>query len=249
MNRIVVLPDVHCPNNNAPAMKSILKFIKVYKPNCFVQLGDFCDWDALSTYEAQRESDLTNLQTEIEQSNFLLDDIEKALPKGCAKYMIGGNHEARYAKFSVSNRHDTRIRQLWNFRTWQQEYNLGKRGFKSCEYGEYFEIGKIIFTHGWYTGQGCAKKHLGLFHKNMIFGHTHMFDIATGLGLDGHPTMAASIGTLSNFDLAYLRGKPPINWINMFMYIDMREDGTFSPHFVPIIDGKFVELGREFSPT
>ena len=70
--------------------------------------------------------------------------------------------------------------------------------------------------------------------------------MATAVGINGEPVMAASIGTLSKHNLSYLVGKPPVNWLTMFMYIDMYDDGTFSPHFVPIVNGRFFELGREF---
>lgn len=82
--------------------------------------------------------------------------------------------------------------------------------------------------------------------KALFCGNTHQFQVATAVGINGEPVMAASIGTLSKKDLSYLVGKPPVNWLNMFMYIDMYDDGTFSPHFVPIVNGKFYELGRVF---
>ena len=229
-------------------MRACLKFLKHYKPTNFVQIGDFCDWDSISTHPVRSEADLTSINWEIEQSNHLLDEIEKALPKGCKKYMVGGNHEARYPRFKV-NESETKTRQLHKFTTWQEEYDLSSRGWQSCEYGEHIEIGKILFTHGWYSSGNHAKKHLELFHKNMLYGHTHQFQVALASGLDGAPVMAASIGTLSRFDLSYLVGKPPVHWTHMFCYVDMFEDGTFSPHFVPIVNGTFYELGKRFDPT
>lgn len=159
---------------------------------------------------------------------------------------MGGNHEARYERFKINRGFEMAIRRLKDFGSWYEEYNLIKRGWKFCEYGEFFEIGKIVFTHGWFTGGLHAKKHLGLWHKNLIYGHTHEFQVATGTGIDGLPILSASIGTLSKMNLSYLVGKPPVNWINMFAYIDMRDDGTFTPHFVPIVNGRFFENGGEF---
>jgi len=248
IKRIVVFPDCHAPNQDRLSVWSCLQFIKHYKPTHFIQLGDLCDWDSLSVHEARRESDLTDINLEIREANNLLDEIEAVLPKKCEKTLVGGNHEARYARFSVSNRHDTRVRQLHDFTTWENEYGLSKRGWRWCQYGEYYELGKIIFTHGWFSSGNHAQRHLGLYHKNIIYGHTHQFQVATSVGLDGHPVMAASIGTLSKMALSYLVGKPPVNWIHMFAYIDMHDNGTFSPHFVPIVNGRFFELGKVFEP-
>lgn len=229
-------------------MASALRFIKFYKPTHLVQLGDFCDWDSVSSYEVRRERDITSIDHEVREANNLLDDIDKAAPKDCEKYMLGGNHEARYEKFKVQYGFDLSHRRLKDFSSWHREYNLASRGWGHCEYGETYEIGKLVFTHGWFTGGTHAKKHLGLWHRNVMYGHTHEFQVATGTGLDGKPILAASIGTLSKMNLSYLVGKPPVNWIHMFAYIDMRDDGTFTPNFVPIVDGKFIALGKEFDP-
>ena len=161
--------------------------------------------------------------------------------------MLGGNHEARVPKYLAKYGMDIQHQRLANkIKSWHEAYGLERRGWTFCEYGEVFTFGKILFFHGWYTGGSHAKKHLTLYHKNSIYGHTHEFQVATENGFDGHPVMAASIGTLSNFNLSYLVGKPPVNWINMFMTIDVMEDGTFTPNFVPIISGRFVKGGRVY---
>lgn len=246
MKRIVVWPDVHVPNHNVPAVNAALEFNRFYQPTHFIQLGDFCDWDSVSTYDSRREQDIVTIQHEIKESNNLLDAIEQSLPEGCEKFMVGGNHEARYEKFKVNKGFEVSIRRLKDFGNWHEEYELDRRGWGHCEYGEHHEIGKIIFTHGWYASGNHASRHLALFHKNIVYGHTHQFQVATAVGLDGNPVMAASIGTLSNSNLSYLVGKPPVNWLNMICYIDMKDDGTFSIHFVPIVNGAFFELGRQF---
>lgn len=139
------------------------------------------------------------------------------------------------------------MRRMRRLKTWYDEYNLPDRHWSWCEYGQWREYGKVIYTHGWITGGNHAQKHLQLFHKNIIYGHTHQFQVATGIGLDGRPVEAASIGTLSRMDLSYLVGKPPVNWVHMFAYIDTMPSGQFTPHYVHIIDGQFVELGQSFS--
>jgi hypothetical protein len=247
VRRIVVLPDIHTPNEDYNSLTAVLKFIKYYKPTDLVQLGDLCDWDSVSSYDIRRERDVITIQEEVDASNYLLDRIEKVLPKGCKKHLTGGNHEARYERARVNSGHDVRIRQLKEFGTWYREYNLDKRGWEYVEYGEWITIGKMIFTHGWSCGPTAAQKHLNLFHKNIMFGHTHTFGVAIGSGLDGHPVLSATIGTLSRFDLSYLVGKPPVQWIHMFAYLDMMDDGTFTPHFVPIVNGRFFAEGREFN--
>lgn len=245
MKRIVILPDLHAPDVDWVSLNPVLHFIKYYKPTSFYQLGDVCNFDSLSSYEPRNVEGIKNtIDIETLSTKELISKIDNVLPKNCEKFICGGNHEARYNKFVVNHGYKTEIAMLHKFSTWQEE--LGLSDWNTCEYGEWFKLGHIIITHGWYAGGNHAKKHLGLFHKCIFYGHTHEFQVATSTGLDGLPIMSASIGTLSKFNLHYLVGKPPVNWTSMFAYIDMRDDGTFTPHFTTIVNGRFIELGKEF---
>jgi hypothetical protein len=247
--RIIVLPDIHTPNHSQPAISAIFQFIKYYKPTQLVQLGDFCDWDSLSSYDVTREKDITPLTDEISAACQLLDKIDAVLPKGCKKLMTGGNHEARYEKFRINKGATPEYRRLRKLTSWAEEYELPNRGWDWCEYGEWRSIGKIIFTHGWYTGNSAAKKMAEQFPgKNVLFGHTHQHLLYGWMDQNCLPIESESIGTLSNFNLSYLNGKRPTNWVHSFMYIDMLESGKFSKHFVNIIDNQFIEHGKTFRP-
>jgi len=242
------LPDIHTPNHNQPAIKAVLQFIKFYKPDTLIQLGDFCDWDSLSSYDVSNENEIVTIEKEVNEANFLLDDIDRVLSKNCKKIMIGGNHENRYPKFKLNQGSKVEDKRLKEFSTWELEYNLYGRGWDAFKYGSHVQIGKIVFTHGFFTGPNAAKKMGECFPgRNVIFGHTHQHLVSNCLDERDSPISSESIGTLSKFDLSYLNGKPPINWINMFEYIDMSDNGNFSKHPVYIINGKFIEMGREFS--
>ena len=193
------------------------------------------------------ESEVKTIEREIDSANQLLDTIDKSLPKKCKKIMLGGNHEARYAKFMANNGFILSVRRMKQFTSWQNEYNLMSRGWEAKEYGEHIQIGKIIFTHGWYTSNNACQQMARCFPgRNIIFGHTHRHDISGCMDEHDLPIESETIGTLSNFNLAYLKGKPPVNWVNGFMYVDMKDDGTFSKHFVHVIEGNFIEYGKEF---
>lgn len=190
---------------------------------------------------------MQTIEKEIRESNILLDDIDKACGNKCKKIMLGGNHEARYAHFMANNGFTLSIRRMKQFTSWQNEYNLMGRGWISKDYGEYIQIGKIVFTHGFFTGPNAAKRMSECYPgRNLMFGHTHNHLVYNCLDERDQPISSESIGTLSRFDLSYLKGKPPITWINMFEYVDMNDDGTFSKHPVYIINGQFIEFGKTF---
>lgn len=249
LHKTVVWPDVHTPNHDKPSVKAALDFLRYYKPDRFIQLGDFCDWDSFTQYDPRRKEDIVNVETELDASNTLLDEIEAVLPKSCEKVLIGGNHEARVTKYMAKYGMDVQHQRVCkNFGgSWYNGYKLPKRGWSWEEYGKYRIYGKIAYYHGEYTGRTAAQRTLHDFGMNVIFGHTHMHLIAYGRDniLNDLPVFGTSIGTLSRFDLSYVN-IPKGDWVRGFMYIDTRSSGRFTPHYTHIIDGKFIEHGREF---
>lgn len=170
-----------------------------------MQLGDFCDWDSVTTFDSRRERDIANIEHEVRESNCLLDEIDKAVGKKCIKFMVGGNHEARYERFKVSHGFQISIKRLKDFSNWYAEYNLTSRGWKWCEYGEVHEIGKILFTHGWFTGGSHARRHLQLFHKNIIYGHCFSSDTEimtrSGWKLFSDTSIGEEVATINHITL------------------------------------------------
>ena len=201
----------------------------------------------MSSYDVRSEGDVTTIEHEIKEANNLLDEIDATVPKRCEKIMLGGNHEARYAKFIANNGFTLSVRRMKSFSTWQDEYNLSGRNWKAHDYGEHVCVGKCIFTHGWFASANAAQKMAQCFPgRNVIFGHTHRHLIYGCMDENGLPIEAESIGTLSKFDLSYLNGKPPIDWIHSFLYMEVKDNGQFTKHYTRIIDGSFIEYGREF---
>jgi len=252
-HKTLVIPDAHIPNHHAPSVRAVLKFAKYWKPDVFISLGDFCDWDSLSRFDLHHPKHYITMKREVEAANEMLDTIDRILPKTCKKYMVGGNHEDRYhqakARHMFTPDKIARAAVEWK-ESWAQEYRLDKRhGWKWCEYGEQFKLGKLVYTHGWSVGKSnAAAKEASCFPgKNVLFGHTHRHQVSGCMDHKMNPIESETIGTLSRFDLAYLRNKPPIDWVHGFMYIYTRPDGDFTKAFVNIVKGRFIVNGRDFS--
>lgn len=245
--RIVVLPDIHAPNHNVKSLRAVIQFIEHYNPTTLIQLGDLCDWDSVTTFDPRKETDIVCIEDEVESACRVLRKIESSLSPSCRKVLIGGNHEERLTKWKVKFGHEIEMRRLKKVKDWWEYYRLKEHGWEWVQYGEVYKIGKLLFTHGFGNGgKNSAELHLKRFHKNIFFGHTHRFLTATWMTFDENPIMAASIGTLSNFNLSYLKGEPPNDWINMFATIEFMKNGKFTPHFIPIIDGKFIKDGMAY---
>ena len=247
IRRVVVLPDIHAPKEDKKAMRAVLKFIRDYQPHELIQLGDLCDFDSISRFDTAREKDLVALKDEVEAANVMLDSIEAVLPRGCKKVILEGNHDHRPEMYRL-NRWDKNVMNVLgmsNLPNWDVLYNLKKRNWETREYGELYKLGKAMFSHGWFTNSYHASKTVHRWFKTIIYGHTHTYQVHSINGLDGKPVMGMSIGTLSRFDLSYLRGLPP-DWVTMFMYMDYWRDGTFTPHAIPIINGAFTAEGKRY---
>ena len=243
--RVVVLPDIHTPNHNVPAVGAVLKFIKDYEPTTLIQLGDLCDWDSVTSFDPNRESDIKSIKEEQEASCRLLRRIEAVLPKDFKKVLIGGNHEDRVTRWKVKYGSEIQMRRRGPVSDWWEMYKLKEHGWEWLDYGGVYKMGKLLFTHGFGKGgKNMADLLLKRFHKNVIAGHSHRFLTSTWVSFDDHAIMATSIGTLSNFNLSYLRGEPPSDWIHMFATVEFVECGRFTICPVPIVGGKFVRKGK-----
>lgn len=250
LQKTLVLPDIHVPNHCKKSLQAILKLIHYWRPDHFIQLGDACDFDSLSRYDLHNSGDFIHFEDEVRAINEVLDVLDKALGPSCKKYLIGGNHEDRYMAAKARSDHssgDKTHKAIKKFTHWAEEYNLDSRGWKWCNYGEWIQIGKIIYTHGWASGSSsCLDISRRFPGKNVLFGHTHQHLVYGCMDTNQKPIEIESIGTLSRFDLSYLRGKPPYNWTRGFSAIYSGWDGQFTKQFIHVIDGRFYFEGKEF---
>lgn len=250
IERTVILPDIHSPQHHEPSIRAIIEYIRYFRPHRLVQLGDMCDFNSLSSFDLHSPSEFCYLEDELGATNDLLDRLDKACPKACEKVLIGGNHEDRYKQYLAKHLMfgEKVTRSLKKFEdTWAHEYNLPKRKWKWTEYGGHYKFGKLICTHGWYSGPNACASMAKLFPgRNLVFGHTHTHKIYGCMDENKNPIEVETIGTLSRFDLAYLRGKPPFDWVHGFMTVHMRADGMFTKRFINLISGKFLDNEREF---
>lgn len=246
MEKWIVFPDTHAPLQDEPSVEAALDFVKDYKPDGFIHLGDLCDLNSLSRYAKNRPGELVSFWDEIDAANDLLDRIDRVLPKKCKRVLLEGNHDARPTRFRL-NRWNSEVQSILGVERmgdFHELYNLKSRGWDWRNYGQCYKVGKALFTHGWFYGSYHAAKTLKRWFKTIFYGHTHTHQTHTLLGMDGLPVSATSLGTLSRFDLGYLNGVPPADWVHMIMHAEFFNDGCFTPHPITIIKGRFTANGK-----
>ena len=248
VDRAIVTPDKHFPLHDDAAIDVVCQAIELIRPNIYIDLGDTGEWELFSShYWRDREKPplevlIPMLNEEVSVVNKWMDVIDKSLDKAKCKerHFIQGNHEVWLDKFVVKHPY------LPEYET-SKALKLKDRGYKYWEYisRKKLKIGKLNFTHGDYVPIHHAKKHLGAYKENIIYGHTHDLQRFTDTGLGGTQS-AWSMGCLKDMSSdknKWLRGNLH-NWNHAFAVVDWFSNGDFKVEVVEIINGRTSLWGK-----
>ena len=242
----IILNDIHIPKQNKKALNCVFKVIQKVKPDGITLNGDIGDWGTFSRHDitkfpkknwtdSQFYDDSLKSYTEL---NEFLDRIDKT-HKFKKKNWLHGNHEVWVDSF-IQESPQTR-RQLFDI---AQRLDLVKRGYKITKYNDFINLGKLKVTHGIYTGQHHAKKHVDMMGSSILYGHVHDLQTYSKTTPDKISHMAWSNGCLCDLNPCYLRGRPQ-NWNHGFALVYVWPNRDFQVDIVRIQKGKCLIWGEE----
>jgi predicted phosphodiesterase len=189
----LILPDVHVPYHDKRAIKLILKVAQQIKPKICIQLGDLMDMKSVTGHRLKPKERALQLHDEFVATNDFLDELDGALPEGCRKHYIFGNHEYRLARYIADN-----APALDGLFTIEEELKLKERGWRVTQYGDYLKLDHITFTHDMGKAGENAHRHARKkVHGNAAIGHTHRAGIEYEGSLKG-PHFGAHFGWLAS---------------------------------------------------
>ena len=241
IKRAIVTPDKHFPYEDKPAIKALIKAIKLVRPSIYVDLGDVGEWESVSQWRWKRkkrpplEYMIPDIEKEIKAVNAGMDQIDHALDgiKCDERHFTEGNHDNWLNRFVEGYPY------LGQYRL-KTAIKLDERGYTYHPFGKFLKIGKLFFYHGHqYGGQYHTANHLRKLGCNVMYGHWHDLQHMTATHMDG-PKAAWSIGCLKDMSTeanAWLDNRR-INWAHAFAIIDFYGEGDFTVDVVQIIDGK-----------
>lgn len=252
---VIVVPDTQAPKWDYEAVRTLIHFMGVSKPDEIVHVGDALDFegparwtkDTRAEYEGNVEEEATDFARKF------LGPVHAVLPS-IDKSVIEGNHDLRprqylekYAPALLSKSKHYHFENLCNFK---------KHGWKKAP--DFYEVrpGTVI-THGHLgriglrqvagmTALGAAQR----WNKSVVMGHTHRaaaIPATTGVGA-AKTIWGVEVGHLMDEDQAeYLKGTPG-NWQKAFAILHFDEEDNLNPEIVYYNGTSFQYNGVTYSP-
>lgn len=240
----IILPDVHLTDSLPKDYLPVRKFIKDFKPNKIILLGDFMDVASLSAWDMDKKRLMEGrrFKKELDIANKELDFLcSNSKDKDNPIIYIEGNHEDRVNRYLDIHPEMEGMMEL------KEQLGIKKRKITWSDMNKMFKIGDMYFTHGMYTNQYSAAKHLQKLGCNICYGHQHGTQTYLQNMAMQKPYMAYALGTLGDKAPDYMKGKP-CNWINQFaiFYWDTKT-GHFNLYPINVISKKFIWNGKQYS--
>lgn len=244
----LVLSDVHRPFHSKKLWDKVLKLVKDMGSSLYgiVLAGDYLDLYTLGSYNTMSLGLLEGIDLGFEYEDGLngLIELQSALPKGCKKLFLYGNHEDRYFRTMNSRDHkkfgsalrDPIEALLLHENGWQVKTNWKD---------DFFTLGDHLdVCHGTYHNKHVAAKHLDQNGRSVMFGHTHRIQ-SFHLGNKA----AFNIGGL--FDIkdkafGYMPRMSRRNWANGFAIVHIDDNGEFHTNQVTVWNDSFFAEGRKY---
>lgn len=239
IKRVIIIPDAHLTDETPKDYEAIKPFIKMFKPDKIILLGDFMDVASLSAWDLDKKRVMEGkrIKNEIAQANIELNYLAKYCPE---IIYLEGNHEDRIERYLDKNPEVEGMIEL------KDQLRLSERKIKWIKMNDLYKLGDMYFTHGMYTNVGHARKHLQALGCNITYGHTHSTQTALQNMAMQKPYMSYALGTLGDKAPSYMKNRPS-NWINqfaIFYYCD--KTGHFNLYPINIIKGRFIWNGTEY---
>ena len=242
--KVLAQPDTHAKFVHRPSFDAFVKYMKWYQPHVHIIMGDFADCEGLAHWE-QSTLEPRRIVPEMKIARALLKELVDAQDPNCVKIFLEGNHEY-WIQMAL-----TRMPELFDGLedlgieiSVKTLLALDKFGFELFPLNHLIKIGKAHFTHGLFTGQNHAKKHLDTLKGNVYYGHLHDTQSHNQTSLDGHME-AASLACLCRLDAQFLKGRPN-NWVNGFGQFEFFPDGNYTFVRPTMFEGRFSMCGIVF---
>ena len=214
------------------AFAYFMKEKKAYKPKHMFHLGDVFEFTALRKGASDDEKRI-DIEEDIEWGLWTLEQMMEGI-KG-ERWFLRGNHCQRLWDMaetgSVINKDfaSTHIARIEEF--------LGDMKIKTkpyCSTQGVVQVNDLLAMHGYGFGVNAAKDHLKIYHKDVMFVHTHRAEVAVGTGWP-RPLVALNLGMMRTpFPKYASRTTSVLSWNPGFGKGEFFKDGTHTKELVTL---------------
>lgn len=233
VTKLFIYGDVHAPYHDKKVVSCMLKAMDVFKPDMVIDLGDFFDCYAVSSFRKDPRRE-TRIKDEVGAAEPVLRDIEAAAKKADL-LRLKGNHEVRLDTLLEQPSHHA----LHGAVTLEQLCPVDKWGV--IGYEDYAKIGKVIYTHDLgFSGKYALTQSLHEAAHSVVIGHIHRMGSWIEGDLRARHRVSWSFGWLGDVKKVDFMHKLKVarHWCHGFGVGHMAPDGTTWFSGVPIIRGK-----------
>lgn len=242
--KLLIIPDVHAPYHDRRAFRCLLDVAKRWDPDHVVILGDFADFNAVSSHPKDPKR-LLPFVKEVAGVNRALDQLDRALANCGDKQYLQGNHETRLERFV-----NEKAPALAGFeKTWEEALRLEERGWEVTPYKRSLQFGDLNLTHDvGRAGVNAARQSMLDVGHSIAFGHTHRLQVHYQGQIDGARHLGATLGWLGDPEAIDYRHRDCVmrDWIHGFGAVHLLDNGHFWLQAVPIIEGRAIVDGQVF---
>jgi len=251
MRKVILLPDIHHPFHNKKAVRSVFEFMKWFKPDAVVLLGDNLEMQAINHWQQEKGNKkyfegVRLLHDYADFTKDILEPIEEICPKATREW-LDGNHELWATNLikrfpQLEGMIEPEIAMKLKERGWNYTPFIKKDGRRGS-----IKMGKLTITHGHYTNKYHASKTSDTYSGSVVYGHAHDLQSHTKVHIedpnDYHT--ATAIGCLCDLSPEFLWGQPN-RWVHAFGVLYVRDGGEYNLYVPVIINGKFTYAGKTF---
>lgn len=167
-DRTLIVPDTHVPYNDDAAWLKLCDFARDFKPDLVILLGDFLDFEYLSTFEFPA-SRIGGLPGDLNKCSDMLARLQSFAKVDTIEY-LGGNHEQRI--YTTVNKRAPMLASLVDFERVLHDHVLGS--IRYHEYRKKVLVNDVVMVHDFKRhGKYAVKQTLDKFQVSFVQGHLH----------------------------------------------------------------------------
>lgn len=234
---VLVGSDFHIwPGRESVALRAFKAFCKEVKPKAVIANGDVLDFPQISRHPPIGWESLPSPKEEIEAAQDHLDDIVRAVPRGCRKVWPLGNHdgrfEARLATVAKEYKNIKGIHLSDHFPVWEKGW--------SC-----FINDDVVVKHRFPKGGQHATSNNPLWAgRTTVQGHLHNQQVRPLTDYNGtrYGVDAGCIADTDHKAFVDYTEDGPLNWRSGFVVLTFRGGRLLAPELVTKWDDDSVQF-------